>query len=116
MVVEVDTMGEAMIFLCDTSDEAVGQCDSEDIRKLEALAADRDDDLKSGLGRDPHIVEVLNVVNGGACESVVRLPQDKLVARTDEGTSNKEDDEVAQVTNEVEQGKNLKKETSLKKL
>ncbi len=30
-------MGEAMIFLCDTSDEAVGQCDSEDIRKLEAL-------------------------------------------------------------------------------
>ena len=31
-------MGEAMIFVVD-SDEAVGQCDDEDRRKLEALAA-----------------------------------------------------------------------------
>ena len=31
-------MGKAMIFVVD-SDEAVGQCDDEDRRKLEALAA-----------------------------------------------------------------------------
>lgn len=33
-------MGEAMIFVVD-SDEAVGQCDDEDMRKLEALAANK---------------------------------------------------------------------------
>ena len=33
---------ETMIFMVD-SDEAVGQCDSEDMRKLEALAANKHD-------------------------------------------------------------------------
>ena len=36
-------MGEAMIFVVD-SDEAVGQCDDEDMRKLEALAANKNDE------------------------------------------------------------------------
>jgi hypothetical protein len=31
---------EAMIFVCE-SDETVGQCDDEDMRKLEALAANK---------------------------------------------------------------------------
>ena len=35
--------GEAMIFVVD-SDEAVGQCDDEDMRKLEALAANKADE------------------------------------------------------------------------
>ena len=35
-------MGEAIIFVVD-SDEAVGQCDDEDMRKLEALAANKSD-------------------------------------------------------------------------
>ena len=35
--------GEAMIFVVD-SDEAVGQCDDEDMRKLEALAANKSDE------------------------------------------------------------------------
>ena len=40
----VFAMGEAMIFVVD-SDEAVGQCDDEDMRKLEALAAKKTDEL-----------------------------------------------------------------------
>ena len=39
-------MGEAMIFVVD-SDEAVGQCDDEDMRKLEALAANESDEQVS---------------------------------------------------------------------
>ena len=39
----VFAMGEAMIFVVD-SDEAVGQCDDEDMRKLEALAANKSDE------------------------------------------------------------------------
>ena len=39
----VFAMGEAMIFVVD-SDEAVGQCDDEDMRKLEALAANKNDE------------------------------------------------------------------------
>ena len=42
----VFAMGEAMIFVVD-SDEAVGQCDDEDMRKLEALAANKSDEQVS---------------------------------------------------------------------
>jgi len=42
----VFAMGEAMIFVVD-SDEAVGQCDDEDMRKLEALAANESDEQVS---------------------------------------------------------------------
>ena len=38
--------GEAMIFVVD-SDEAVGQCDDEDMRKLEALAANKSDEQEA---------------------------------------------------------------------
>ena len=41
-------MGEAMIFVVD-SDEAVGQCDDEDMRKLEALAANKNDETATSL-------------------------------------------------------------------
>ena len=39
-------MADAMIFMVD-SDEAVGQCDDEDMRKLEALAANTDDEAET---------------------------------------------------------------------
>lgn len=40
MVLDAAMQGEPMIFVVD-SDEAVGQCDDEDMRKLEALAANK---------------------------------------------------------------------------
>lgn len=48
-------MGEAMIFVVD-SDEAVGQCDDEDMRKLEALAANQSrQDQKQGEKLGPKL-------------------------------------------------------------
>ena len=48
-------MGEAMILVVD-SDEAVGQCDDEDMRKLEALAANQSrQDQKQGEKSGPKL-------------------------------------------------------------
>ena len=43
-------MGEAMIFVVD-SDEAVGQCDDEDMRKLQALAANKNTEINQKTGK-----------------------------------------------------------------